>query len=316
MPTTSPKNDWPQRKPSSLTATNGVTKALSFFDLEANWLFREQPSQDYGIDAHVEVVEGENVKGRLIALQIKSGDSWLHERSGGGWDFYPQLQHVNYWQNHSLPVAVVVWHESTDRLFIREASRSTLERTTGKGYKLYFTEQDLLDKSALPKLVKLSSGTSYDLRLRELGLLLPWMKRLADGQKLILTADEWLHKGGGRGSIAITAINQANEEEKIGTWGIAPGLTPYHKALPALFQWADLHMDPSVGVSCLTELETDPEAKIFPHKNSMDEVHHWSLELHLNDVGRAFMIVDDYAKDGSTTPLAPKDPAKAPQFPE
>lgn len=201
-----PQSEWPQRKASSLTATNGVTKTLDFFDLEANWLFRKQTSRDYGIDAHVEVVEGTNVKGRLIGLQIKSGDSWLHPKASGGWDFYPKPHHVNYWQNHSLPVAVVVWQRSSNRLLFREASRSTLERTSGSGYKLHFTEQDVLNKAALPELIRLSAGTSYDLRLRELGLLLPWMQRLAGGQRLVLQAEEWLHKRGGRSSLTITVV--------------------------------------------------------------------------------------------------------------
>jgi hypothetical protein len=305
MQTKSNQHEWPQRETTSLIATNGVTKTQAFFDLEANWLFREQPSQDYGIDAHVEVVEGKNVKGRLLALQIKSGDTALHPRASGGWDFYPKLQHVNYWQNHSLPVVVVVWEKSSGKLLFREASRSTLERTRGSGYKLHFTEQNFLDKSALPELVRLSSGTSYDLRLRELGLLLPWMTRLADGQRLILNAEEWVNKTSGRGALTVTALNGADQEEVIGSWGIAPGSTPYHKVLPALFQWADLEMDPSVGGSCLSESETEADQAIFPYKNAIDEVHFWSLELHLNDVGRAFMILDEYARAGRITQLAP-----------
>lgn len=302
MPSTTQDSEWPQRKGSALTASNGVTKTANFFDVNAKWPFREQTTHDYGIDAHVEVVEGTNVKGRLIALQIKSGDSWLKPRASGGWDFYPKRHHVNYWQNHSLPVVVVVWHQSSDQLFFREASRSTFEKA-GEGYRLHFTEQDLLTEAALPQLLRLSSGTSYDLRLRELGLLLPWMQRLADGQRLMLRADEYLNKSGGRGSIASTAVT-GSSEEIIGTWGFAPGHTPYHIALPALFHWADLEMDPWVGDSCLSEFETYPDATIFPYKNSHDEVHHWSLELHLNDVGRAFMIVDNYAKAEGSSQLA------------
>jgi hypothetical protein len=32
-------------------------------------LFREQSTEDYGIDAHNEVDDGEDVSGRLLALQ-------------------------------------------------------------------------------------------------------------------------------------------------------------------------------------------------------------------------------------------------------
>lgn len=49
---------------------------------ELGWPFREQPTEDYGIDAHAEVVDGEDVRRRLLALQIKSGMSWFRETAG------------------------------------------------------------------------------------------------------------------------------------------------------------------------------------------------------------------------------------------
>ena len=44
---------------------------------------RTQP-EDYGIDAHAEVVDGEDMRGRLLALQIKSGNSWFREAAAEG----------------------------------------------------------------------------------------------------------------------------------------------------------------------------------------------------------------------------------------
>lgn len=291
---------WPKHKSTGVTAASGVTKTQSFFHLEAKWLFREQPSQDYGIDAHVEIVENEDVKGRLIALQIKSGDSWLQPRAGGGWDFSPQQMHVNYWQNHSLPVAVVIWHESTDTLYYREASRGTLERNSGKGWKLHFTDQDVLNETALPTLVRLSSGSEYDLRLRDLRLNLPLMERLEGGQRLILTADEYVNKMNGRGALSIYALHTDGNKEVIGNWGIFPGARPYRDVLQGLFHWAELRMDPSLSGTAYDEYETEGQDRIYPFKNSAGEVDHWSLELHQNDLARAFMILDRYAQTGFT----------------
>ncbi|BBJ39969.1 hypothetical protein SSPO_026870 [Streptomyces antimycoticus] len=48
---------------------------------------------------------GEDVRGRLLALQIKSGMSWFREAAPEGWWFRPDGEHVAYWLNHSLPVA-------------------------------------------------------------------------------------------------------------------------------------------------------------------------------------------------------------------
>ncbi|MEV8130724.1 DUF4365 domain-containing protein [Pseudarthrobacter oxydans] len=174
------------------------------------------------MDAHVETVESGNVKGRLFALQIKPGDSWLRPSAAGGWNFYPERKHVTYWQNHSLPVAIVVWHESSDTLYFREASPHTLEETGSDGWRLRFGDDDLLTKSALPTLTRLSMGTTYDLRLRELRLLLPWMQRIAQGQRLILEADEWVNKTWGKGSLEITAIAEDGTEAPNRQMGCCP----------------------------------------------------------------------------------------------
>ena len=53
----------------------------------AGYIFREQPISDYGIDAQIEVVEGEIVTGELIALQIKTGTSWFQESTPQGYVF-------------------------------------------------------------------------------------------------------------------------------------------------------------------------------------------------------------------------------------
>ena len=76
-----------RRKPSAKVASAGVTHTKLAIEDELHWLFRDQPTEDYGIDAHVEVVDGEDVRGRLLALQIKSGESWFRELGPGGWWF-------------------------------------------------------------------------------------------------------------------------------------------------------------------------------------------------------------------------------------
>ena len=41
-------------------------------------IFREQPTDDYGIDAQIETIEDEYATGKLIAVQIKSGASFFN----------------------------------------------------------------------------------------------------------------------------------------------------------------------------------------------------------------------------------------------
>ena len=45
-----------------------------------HWMFREQPIDDVGIDAHMEYVDSSGKPKQLLALQIKSGRSWFEEK--------------------------------------------------------------------------------------------------------------------------------------------------------------------------------------------------------------------------------------------
>jgi hypothetical protein len=57
------------RKPSAKVASAGVTHTKLAVEGKLHWLFREQPSEDYGVDAHAEVVDGEDVRGRLTGWE-------------------------------------------------------------------------------------------------------------------------------------------------------------------------------------------------------------------------------------------------------
>lgn len=117
------------RKPSAKVASIGVTRTQLAVEAGLGWLFREQPTEDYGIDAHAEVVDADLVKGRLLAMQIKSGSSWFRERGPGGWWFRPDAEHIQYWINHSLPVVVVLYHPERERCYWQLVNRETLEES-------------------------------------------------------------------------------------------------------------------------------------------------------------------------------------------
>ena len=63
-----------KRSSTSSTERIGTSSVQKLFE-EIKYIFREQPISDYGIDAHIEIVQNEIVTGQLIAAQIKSGAS-------------------------------------------------------------------------------------------------------------------------------------------------------------------------------------------------------------------------------------------------
>lgn len=73
-----------------------------------DWVFREQPFEDYGIDAHVEVIDNGDVLGWLLGVQVKSGPSYFRAPANDGWWFRESAAHFTYWLAYSIPVVVVL----------------------------------------------------------------------------------------------------------------------------------------------------------------------------------------------------------------
>lgn len=79
-----------------------------------NWIFRERGHTDFGIDADMEeavLYENEyRLTNRHIAIQIKSGDSYIKKDKKGQYYFdIDDIDHANYWLGSDRPVIVMVF---------------------------------------------------------------------------------------------------------------------------------------------------------------------------------------------------------------
>lgn len=308
-----------RREPSARVASEGVTHTRLAVQDELGWLFRDQPTEDYGIDAHAEVVDGEDVRGRLLALQIKGGMSYFREAAPKGWWFRPDAGHVAYWLNHSLPVAVVLYHPETKRCHWQLVNRQTLQATSRGGWKLLVPEAQVLDASAADRLREAAEGDPYVLRIRQLQLAKPWMELLASGKRLVVDIEEWINKTSGRGSISLGVDNEdGGKPEELARWGVLLGLASYAEVVPRLFAWADVRVhEETYDDAEYDQYEAecviyDNEGDRFviedfdewrsgrlaqglrPYANGAGEVDFWRLELTLNELGKAFLVVDRF----------------------
>lgn len=118
----------------------------------AGYIFREQPISDYGIDAQIEVVEGETVTGKLIALQIKTGASWFQESTEDGYVFRGGNEHLKYWIEHSLPVLIILHNPDTNISFW-QAIKTENVIPTNKAWKII-----------VPKIQRINPGMEVDLK--------------------------------------------------------------------------------------------------------------------------------------------------------
>jgi tetratricopeptide (TPR) repeat protein len=94
------------------------------------WAFRSQEVEDYGIDAHVEPFDGpSSPTGRLLALQIKSGESYFAEEADGGWWYRGKNRHLRYWLGHVLPVLIVLYDPASRKLYWQHVTEDLVEYT-------------------------------------------------------------------------------------------------------------------------------------------------------------------------------------------
>jgi hypothetical protein len=101
------------RRISQNVSRAGVHAVGEIFERDFRWFFREQHESDFGIDAQVETTDEEGrPSGKLLALQIKSGASYFRKR-GADFVYHGDLEHLEYWTRHCLPVFIVLHNPDT-----------------------------------------------------------------------------------------------------------------------------------------------------------------------------------------------------------
>lgn len=181
---------------------------------ELGWIFREQPTDDFGIDAPFELVERGAATGRLIAALIKSGASYSRNTHPDGWWFRLDKDDLEYWLDHALPVLVLLYDPETDAAYWEAVNHHTI--VTGKrgGKRLLVPKAQQLNRASQAALADAAAGKPEELRLRQLRLALPWMRLLQSGRRILLEANEWVNKTSGRGDIQIVSVDEANEDRE------------------------------------------------------------------------------------------------------
>ncbi|HEV2914361.1 MAG TPA: DUF4365 domain-containing protein [Pyrinomonadaceae bacterium] len=135
------------------TERQGVLRVGLIFSEDFDWIFRDQPIEDWGIDAEIEVVSEGIPTGRLIAAQIKSGESWFKEQDDKGFIYRGDERHLEYWRGHSLPVVLILYNPQTQTAYW-EIIRDELITQTGKGWKITVPKQQHLNKTSANDLRK------------------------------------------------------------------------------------------------------------------------------------------------------------------
>ena len=102
----------PKFSQTSITERRGVYQVASVL-IEMGFIFRETSNSDTGIDGYIEEVNNSHeATGRLLAVQIKSGTSYLKDQ-GEYFVYYADESHISYWKLYSLPVILCIHNPET-----------------------------------------------------------------------------------------------------------------------------------------------------------------------------------------------------------
>ena len=116
---------------------------------ELGWTFREKPTSDIGIDGEIEVKgQGQSSHGRVMAVQIKCGPSYLKNKTATGHLFRGDYTHLKYWTDFSVPVIIILCDPSTGQCWWEEVNLGIVQ-FHGKGWSIEVPYSKLLDKSSL-----------------------------------------------------------------------------------------------------------------------------------------------------------------------
>ena len=209
------------------------------------WMFREQPIDDVGIDAHMEFIDNMNPK-QLIALQIKSGSSWFKEKRGNSIIFRGiNERQYNYWTMNSLPCIVVLYNPEDDTCIWQKLTTETIERTNdgqGKGFFVKVPlDQVFLNESSQNSLLSYSNLPQHVQNYNFLLSQKKFMEIIQNGGKVKLYSNEWVNKSSGRGETKLI-VNDGNETKEY-LYPYWFPFTPYTEVFPKLFPWAHFSAD-------------------------------------------------------------------------
>lgn len=285
-----------------------------------NWMFREQPIDDIGIDAHMEFIESSGKPKQLLALQIKSGASWFKEKKDDFIIFRNINQRqYNYFTMNSLPCIVVLYNPEDDMCIWQKLTAETIERTNGGKGKGFFVKvpfsQVFLNALSNEKLLSFTNLPEHIINYNFLLSQKKFMQIIQDGGEIKLHSREWVNKNSGRGDVELIVDDGKNIIKYLYPYWFP--FTPYTSVFPRLFPWADFSADEEFYEEydeyiwqqehCYYDNEEDKWLLVgdtfeefrrnLDPLRSIDhsgEVAEYMLVLSLNELGRSFLNVDKY----------------------
>ncbi|AGB71791.1 MULTISPECIES: DUF4365 domain-containing protein [Rhizobium] len=258
------------------TGEKGVNAVARCF-LDMGWIFRRQHESDFGIDAQVEVVGDGRPTGQLIALQIKSGSSYFRKK-GENIVFPLKPRHLSYWLGHSLPVFIVLHNPKSGLILFSRISKSLLTIGENGNASIELTpHQRLTPDHAAHVLEQLGPMEPEALRRARFGADLSTMRVVDASDPVFVKVEEWPNKHLRFRKATFHVESPLDEAFDEFEFRIAAAVSD--EVFEWLFPW--LSYD---------EIETEElwAGEVVVH----------TFEVQLNELGKAFVRLEEYFVDG------------------
>ena len=230
-------------------------------------------------DAHVEVVDSEgNPTGQLIGIQIKSGSSFFGLRDQN-YVFRGEQRHLDYWERHCLPI-ILVLHNPADgmtlwqrieRHLVTEGANGTWSIDIPKWQKLDATSADPILRS-VPR-----SDPESDRRNRMV-LDAALIRRVSEEGQAYVSIHEWVNKSLNFRSASISFDEyDAAPADAVEFYMRAPNIS---RVFDWIYPWLQFEY---------LDMPKDDNGEVMEHV----------FEVKLNDLGKAFLTLEDYYLHGA-----------------
>lgn len=280
-----------------------------------DWMYRIQPVNDVGIDAHMEYVDNEG-KPQLLGIQIKTGKSYFEEKNNGCVIFRKMDERqYKYWTMNTLPCIIVLYNSDDGTCIWQKLNKKTIERTE-KGFLVRVPlNQVFLDDKSNGELLRYTNLPEHITNYNFLLSQKKFMQIIKDGGIVKLHSEEWVNKCSGKGKTEL--IVEDGNTIKTYPYPYWFPYTLYTDVFPRLFPWADFSVDEDYyeetdetlwrELNCHYDKEEDEWIEVgdsfevfreslepMRYIDHAGEVAEYMLVLSLNELGESFLKIDTY----------------------
>jgi len=273
--------------PDPLIDRRGVNAVEAVFLNEFRWAFREQMVIDHGTDAQAEVIEGDKLTGKLIALQIKTGASYFRPH-GSDFVYYGEKRHLEYRLGHSLPVFLVL-HDPDRALTLWQKIDGGLARVTENGWSIIIPVTNVLSADAKAAFEAVAARIPMDppsIRRARMAMDLDLMKVLSKKEEIYFEIEHWVNKSLGMRGIAIMFDETEKEPPDFELEWMYPE-TDHNWLMVHWFPWLDYE-------------------RIETRETATSEIDIVVLRVRINELGKGYIVAEQYFADGLPGPEPPE----------